>query len=263
MAVFSRRQPSSQRVHSHRDQTPWYMTLVTTVIFSLVGWLFFINVDSNSSYDPSTNTEGLLAKRGQTVNALTNDVKSLTNQIDVLKKNLASDVNASSEANANSNSTQTVLPALQGPGVTVTLNDSPLWSQHVRGNAGTTDNANDYVVHQQDIEAVVNALWAGGAEAMTIQGQRVNASTSVRCVGNVLLIEGKQFAPPYTISAIGDPDQLMVSLNSSPAIRTYLEYVEADGLGYSAKKVKSLRFAKTSMTTQTLKYASTVGNKGE
>ena len=56
-----------------------------------------------------------------------------------------------------------MLPALSGSGVTVTLDDSPLWENAVNNN-GTTANINDYVIHQQDVESVVNALWAGGAD---------------------------------------------------------------------------------------------------
>ena len=97
---------------------------------------------------------------------------------------------------------------------------------------------------------------------MTIQGQRVNTSTVVRCVGNVLLLDGKQYAPPYTISAIGDPDRLGAALDSSKAIQIYKEYVKADGLGFDVKKETKLRFSKTVATTQTLKYAAAVGAAG-
>src|SRR5690606_41382455 len=62
----------------------------------------------------------------------------------------------------------------------------------------------DLVVHQQDLEAVINALWAGGAEALMVQDQRITSLSSVRCVGNVLLLHGRHYSPPYRISAIGD-----------------------------------------------------------
>lgn len=84
----------------------------------------------------------------------------------------------------------TLLPAVEGPGLVVTLDDSPLWENMV-DSSGSTSNINDYVVHQQDIEAVVNALWAGGAESMMIMDQRVLFNSAVRCSGNVLLLQGK------------------------------------------------------------------------
>ncbi len=80
----------------------------------------------------------------------------------------------------------------------------PLWEQRTQNGdagAGAGDNVNDYVVHQQDIEAVVNALWSGGAEAMI---SRDSVSTCQQFGlemrgGILLLLDGKQYAPPYTI----------------------------------------------------------------
>ena len=101
-------------------------------------------------------------------------------------------------------------------------------------------NVNDLVVHQQDLEAVMNALWAGGAEAMTVQGERLSATSSVRCVGNVLLLHGRQYSPPYVIEVIGDPEQLQASLDSSPEVAVYRQYVEAVRLGWSVTVLDSV-----------------------
>ena len=84
--------------------------------------------------------------------------------------------------------------SLKGPGLRVELWDAPAVSVE-----NTSYDVNDLVVHQQDIEAVMNALWAGGAEGMTVQGQRLTMTSSVRCVGNVLLLHGRQYSPPYVI----------------------------------------------------------------
>jgi uncharacterized protein YlxW (UPF0749 family) len=87
-------------------------------------------------------------------------------------------------------------------------------------------------VHQQDIQAVVNALWAGGAEAMTIQGQRVISTTGIKCVGNTVVLHGVPYSPPYRIAAIGNPAELQASLDASDYIDAYLTVVESHGLGY-------------------------------
>ncbi|RMB61716.1 DUF881 domain-containing protein [Tessaracoccus antarcticus] len=121
-----------------------------------------------------------------------------------------------------------------GPGVRVTLDDAPLEVKP----AGVDDDA--LVVHQQDIQAVVNALWAGGAEAMTIQGQRVVATTGIKCVGNSVVLHGVPYAPPYVIEAIGDADSMERSLDDSDAVRIYQQYVVAYGLGYSFEVDESL-----------------------
>ncbi|PFG21110.1 DUF881 domain-containing protein [Serinibacter salmoneus] len=115
-----------------------------------------------------------------------------------------------------------------GQGVRVTLTDAP---------AGTAaDDYNDLVVHQQDIQAVVNALWRGGAEAMSIQGQRVVSTTAVRCIGNVLLLHEATYSPPYYIEAIGDQEALEEALAQDASIRLYQEYVERFGLGYAVER---------------------------
>ena len=93
----------------------------------------------------------------------------------------------------------------------------------------------DLVVHQQDIEAVMNGLWAGGAEAMMVQGHRVTTTSSVRCVGNVLLIDGATYSPPYEIVAIGDADLLREALLETRAVQIYLQYVDALNLGWELR----------------------------
>jgi uncharacterized protein YlxW (UPF0749 family) len=119
--------------------------------------------------------------------------------------------------------------AVTGPAVTVTLNDAPPLPGSQKGSVPP-----DYlVVHQQDVQAVVNAMWAGGAEAMTLQGQRVISTSAVRCVGNTLLLHGVVYSPPYVISAIGDPDGIKAALDSAPDIIIYKEYVQAYKLGYT------------------------------
>ena len=117
---------------------------------------------------------------------------------------------------------------VSGPAVTVSLDDAPPLPGSRKGSVPP-----DYlVVHQQDVQAVVNALWAGGAEAMTLQGQRVISTSAVRCVGNTLLLHGIVYSPPYVVSAIGDVDQLRRALDAAPDIIIYKQYVQAYQLGY-------------------------------
>src|SRR5690606_24952592 len=96
--------------------------------------------------------------------------------------------------------------------------------------AGATNN--DLLVHQQDVQAVVNALWAGGAEAMTIMGVRVISTSAVICVGPVLLLHGRPYSPPYVITAIGPPETLQAALAKSPGVQLFREAAAAYGLGY-------------------------------
>lgn len=130
------------------------------------------------------------------------------------------------------------LIAVTGPAVTVRLNDAP----RRQGRPNLSSNPDDLVVHQQDVQAVVNALWAGGAEAMTLMGQRIIATSAVICVGNTLLLHGQVYSPPFFISAIGNPERLRASLDSSPGVTYYRTFVTRFGLGYDVTTERQARF---------------------
>lgn len=100
---------------------------------------------------------------------------------------------------------------LEGPGVVVTLDDSSL----TRSPSG---DPNDLVVHEEDIQTVVNALWAAGAEAVAINGERLTSASAVRCAGNTLLLHGSVHSPPYEIAAIGEPVRLERRLQGQPGM---------------------------------------------
>jgi uncharacterized protein YlxW (UPF0749 family) len=125
-----------------------------------------------------------------------------------------------------------------GPSVTVTLADAPRSADRVLPDGTSPD---DVVVHQQDVQGVVNALWAGGAEAMQIMDQRIVSTSAVRCVGNTLVLQGRVYSPPYDITAIGDPDRLRAALDASPEVATYRYYVDVFGLGYETSSAARTR----------------------
>src|SRR6478672_2532822 len=121
------------------------------------------------------------------------------------------------------------LTALHGPGLVVILDDAP----DSAANAGV--DPNQLVVHQSDLQAVVNALWAGGAEAMSIAGQRVIATSAVRCVGNTLLLNGEVFSPPFRVAAIGPSRTMTSALDQSPGVKLFQQAAGYYGLGYTVE----------------------------
>jgi uncharacterized protein YlxW (UPF0749 family) len=124
------------------------------------------------------------------------------------------------------------LTRVHGPGLTVDLNDAP---RRADGSRPAGARPDDLVVHQQDVQAVVNALWAGGAEAMTIMGVRVIATSAVRCVGNTLLLDGRVYSPPFRVTAIGDPARMQRALDDAEGVRLFREAADSFGLGYDVK----------------------------
>lgn len=128
-----------------------------------------------------------------------------------------------------------LLPVV-GPGVTVSLDDAP----QRPGRPPLSSDPDDLVVHQQDVQSVVNALWAGGAEAMTLMGQRMVSTSAVRCVGNTVILQGQVYSPPFVVAAIGDPDRLRAALDRDPGVAFFRTFVERFGLGYDVTTSKQL-----------------------
>lgn len=140
------------------------------------------------------------------------------------------------------------LAPVHGSGLEVVLDDAP--GQPAGGNV----DPNQLVVHQSDLQAVVNAMWAGGAEAMTIAGQRVIATSAVRCVGNTLLLNGEVFSPPFRVAAIGPSATMLKKLSSSPGVKLYREAASFYGLGYTVSTQSKLELPAYSGPV-TLSYA--------
>jgi uncharacterized protein YlxW (UPF0749 family) len=118
---------------------------------------------------------------------------------------------------------------VHGPGLVVTLQDA---QRDANGRFPRDASPDDLVVHQQDIQAVLNALWSAGAEAIQMQDQRIIATSVPRCVGNTLLLNGRTYSPPYTITAIGDATAMQAALAAAPLVTLYKQYVVRFGLGY-------------------------------
>jgi uncharacterized protein YlxW (UPF0749 family) len=103
----------------------------------------------------------------------------------------------------------------------VTLSDAP---DEVYDAA--TGDKNLLVVHQQDIQAVVNAMWRGGATAVVLEGQRVVTTTGIKCEGSSVVIQGVPYPQPYVIEAVGDVGDLTSSLADDDFLQIYREQSE-------------------------------------
>jgi uncharacterized protein YlxW (UPF0749 family) len=130
------------------------------------------------------------------------------------------------------------LDPMRGPGLVVTLNDA---QRDAEGRFPRDASPDDLVVHQQDIQAVLNALWSAGAEGIQMQDQRIIGMSAPRCVGNTLLLNGRTYSPPYVITAIGDTAAMQAALAASPLVTLYKQYVVRFGLGYSEQPGTSVQ----------------------
>lgn len=219
------------RLPSHRTG----MSLGVGVVGVLAGLLFATNASLFA--DPTDrqpmNLEDLVRSESARLEQTNDEVGALQSQVDALvdERTSANPEVAASPALSFASGRE----GAQGSGLSVSLWDSPLIHDIPEGF-----QADDLLVHEQDLWAVLNALWAGGADAVTVQGHRVGPATDIRCVGNVLLLDGYTYSPPYVLTAIGDPGGLRTALDDSAAVSAYRSYVDAVGLGWSAQDQDSI-----------------------
>lgn len=178
-----------------------------------------------------TDLDTVVRQQRERTDARQQQVTALTREVDKLGKSV-DDVQVSAvQRQVDTLRGPAGFEKVHGPAITVVLNDAP--KDEIDRAVEKGDVAADQlVVHQQDIQAVVNALWSGGAEAMTLQRQRVISTTGIKCVGNTVILHGVPYAPPYVITAIGDLGALQLSLDTNEYIAGYQTYVDAHNLGY-------------------------------
>ena len=150
------------------------------------------------------------------------------------------------------------LDPVRGPGLVVTLNDA---QRDAEGRFPRDAAPDDLVVHQQDIDAVLNALWSAGAEGIQMQDQRIIGTSAPRCVGNTLLLNGRTYSPPYVITAIGDPAAMQTALAEAPGVALYKQYVVRFGLGYTEEPRAQVELVGHSGPVR-MKYAKPLGPLG-
>lgn len=203
------------------------------LVMVLCGVLFATTArlsDGSSIRDESSDVAGVLEARGRTIEELTEQNASKRAEIESLRS-------AGQESSTSARLTQVAdsvgLSEVSGPALRITLTDAP--GSALSSVPGTEPD--DLVVHQQDLESYINALWAGGAEAMMLQDQRVINGSAFRCAGNTLLLEGRVYSPPFVITVIGPIEEMSAALDASPGVEVYREWVDHVGLG---EKVETL-----------------------
>ncbi|WP_171990858.1 DUF881 domain-containing protein [Streptomyces sp. JHA26] len=212
--------------------------VLTAAVFALAGLIFFTSFDTAKGTNIRTDASllklsDLIQERSrkngeldESNAVLRNDVEALAERDDGSTK-AEDDKLAALEEKAGTQE-------LKGEAISVTLDDAP--PDATARLPGYPEPQPDYlVIHQQDLQAVVNALWQGGAEGIKVMDQRLISTSAVRCVGNTLILQGRVYSPPYRIQAVGDPERLKKALAESPAIQNYMVYVNVYGLGWKVE----------------------------
>lgn len=206
----------------------------TVLVCMVAGGMIVVSAMNARGTDlrPSRNTDliSLVQAQSERNAELADRVTELRGEVDELSRG-SNEADPALAERLERSSMQAAMTSVQGPGMEVTLDDAPL--------SVAADGVDEdlLIVHQQDIQAVVNALWSGGAEAMTIQGQRVISTTGIKCVGNTVVLHGIPYSPPYQIQVIGEPNRLAAALASSEYVNIYRQWADAYGLVYEEKTI--------------------------
>lgn len=139
---------------------------------------------------------------------------------------------------------------VEGQGIEVILDDSNIPKK-------ANDNPNLYIIHDEDLLRVLNELRAAGAEAISLNDQRIVAMSEVRCAGPTVSVNNVRSAPPYVIKAIGAPKTLTSALRLRGGV---VETFEFWGIQVKIKTVENLRVPALN-APRNFEYAKTVAEK--
>ncbi|MGX1271151.1 DUF881 domain-containing protein [Streptomyces phaeoluteigriseus] len=208
---------------------------LTAAVFALAGLIFFTSFDTAKGTNIRTDASllklsDLIQERSHENGRVDESNAALRDQVESLAEADDGSTRAEDEKLTRLEDAAGTRK-VKGRAVTVTLNDAP--PNATAKLPGYPEPQPDYlVIHQQDLQAVVNALWQGGAEGIKVMDQRLISTSAVRCVGNTLILQGRVYSPPYRIQAVGDPERLQQALADSKAIQNYMVYVNVYGLGW-------------------------------
>ncbi|MFF8879386.1 DUF881 domain-containing protein [Streptomyces flaveolus] len=212
--------------------------VLTAAVFALAGLIFFTSFNTAKGTNIRTDTSllklsDLIQERSRKNGELDESNAALRDDIESLAERDDGSTKAEDDKLATLEK-KTGTQELKGESVSVTLDDAP--PDATARLPGYPEPQPDYlVIHQQDLQAVVNALWQGGAEGIKVMDQRLISTSAVRCVGNTLILQGRVYSPPYKIQAVGEPERLKKALAESPAIQNYMVYVNVYGLGWKVE----------------------------
>ncbi|MCP9964288.1 DUF881 domain-containing protein [Actinomadura madurae] len=143
-----------------------------------------------------------------------------------------------------------------GEGVVVTLDDSPRGGESGNdesGNAASGRAPSGGRVYDQDLQVLVNGLWAAGAAAIGVNGLRLTPTTAIRTAGEAILVDYRPLAGPYEVTALGDPGRLRDAFAGSAADRRLDALKERYGIRYDVRRTPRARLPAAG--TSRLRYA--------
>ncbi len=217
--------------------------IIIGIICFLITVGICVQVKTVSTWDTSTAVQSItenklrdsvLKAKEKYENAYKQLEQSLT-ELEELRKVAASDSQTAGEIETQINEANKLLglTEISGKGIIITLDDA--------NSVDVIGSASDYIVHDLDLVEVVNELFNAGAEAISINNQRIVSTTSISCSGNIIKVNDEKLGVPFEIKAIGLPEKLDGALSRPGG---YLELMSDDGVQVSVKKSDSITIPK-------------------
>jgi uncharacterized protein YlxW (UPF0749 family) len=183
----------------------WQVALAA--VSMLVGFIFAIQSRTEQSIETGLQvSSGRLGEIAYRYRAEDERQASMRAEIAGLRRQIADDEQRAAAGRRVTASLATELLTLRaaagltdvrGPGVVITITDS-------RRPLKPGEDPNLVLIHYSDVRAVVNMLWAAGAEAVAVNDERIISTSGLSCVGTTILCNTRRMAPPYRIVAVGD-----------------------------------------------------------
>jgi uncharacterized protein YlxW (UPF0749 family) len=229
------------------------------IVLSFSGLLFGIAVANTQRQQPilEKNREDLRAtitKNIEVLNKTSENLSSINNEIAQIQTNTPGlDFHGISQSNESNLQVFSGLSSVKGEGIEIVINDA------IKTDSLETADLELARVYDSDIQLLVNALWASGAESVSINKSRLTSTSAIRSAGDAILVNYRPLLPPFVISAIGDND-LRDRLIKHPDYLDLQFVVKTYGLGFNVSEIKDIEMIATGVALPSLQGI-TVGNR--
>jgi uncharacterized protein YlxW (UPF0749 family) len=229
------------------------------IVLSFSGLLFGIAVANTQRQQPilEKNREDLRAtitKNIEVLNKTSENLSSINNEIAQIQTNTPGlDFHGISQSNESNLQVFSGLSSVKGEGIEIVINDA------IKTDSLETADLELARVYDSDVQLLVNALWARGAESVSINKSRLTSTSAIRSAGDAILVNYRPLLPPFVISAIGDND-LRDRLIKHPDYLDLQFVVKTYGLGFNVSEIKDIEMIATGVALPSLQGI-TVGNR--
>jgi uncharacterized protein YlxW (UPF0749 family) len=229
------------------------------IVLSFSGLLFGIAVANTQRQQPilEKNREDLRAtitKNIEVLNKTSENLSSINNEIAQIQTNTPGlDFHGISQSNESNLQVFSGLSSVKGEGIEIVINDA------IKTDSLETADLELARVYDSDVQLLVNALWASGAESVSINKSRLTSTSAIRSAGDAILVNYRPLLPPFVISAIGDND-LRDRLIKHPDYLDLQFVVKTYGLGFNVSEIKDIEMIATGVALPSLQGI-TVGNR--